>query len=640
MKKHSVFLILIIIGLVFLNFISPVLVAKADRQFDINNYEIIIHINTDGSADIEELITYDFDGNFNGVTRDIDISEIGGITDYYVFVDKDGAQREFNLDNSEATGTYTFKTEGNMVKFKVFEKSTDELKTFIYKYKLLDVVTRYNDIAEFNRKVIDKEWQATLNNISINVKLPEGAVKEDIKVFAHGPLTGVSEIIDERNTLFTVPYVTPGTFVETRVLFPTKLVPQIKNIVQSNALDEIMRDEGNLADEANREREDARKYLENQENERMEKHLRIARLKPFGTTLTVLLFILGIFIFYKIYTKYDKEHNSSFHGKYYRELPGDYSPAEMSYLMSSGSINSRDIMATIMDLVRKKQLLLNPYTYQRKGLFSSKTKNTYAISINSKAPSIALKDHETYLIDWFINEIGDTQTVTLDEIKEYVKSNKNSLKFKSDYDDWCEVVCAEAEKLNFFDLSLGKGKLLGALSGILFIGVGIAIVALLYSPYAISLLILGLVLLIYSVTIRRRTVYGNDQYRMWKALKNFLKDFSNMEKAQLPSIILWEHYLVYAISLGVAKEVIKQLPIVFTDTELDNNNLTFLYGSSFGYFSGFSNMFDNTISTVESAVSKATEIASSVNSSGSGSGGGFSGGSSGGSGGGGGGGAF
>ena len=127
---------------------------------------------------------------------------------------------------------------------------------------------------------------------------------------------------------------------------------------------------------------------------------------------------------------------------------------------------------------------------------------------------------------------------------------------------------------------------------------------------------------------------------MWQSFKNFLKDFSRLDKAEIPSIILWEHYLVYAVSLGVAKEVIKQLPIVFRDEDLNNNQLTYMYGASYGYFGGFGAMFDDTIHTVEGAISTAQSVASSQDSSSSGGGGGFSGGSSGGGGGGGGGGAF
>ncbi|HBK86140.1 MAG TPA: hypothetical protein DDZ53_08950, partial [Firmicutes bacterium] len=36
-----------------------------------------------------------------------------------------------------------------------------------------------------------------------------------------------------------------------------------------------------------------------------------------------------------------------------------------------------------------------------------------------------------------------------------------------------------------------------------------------------------------------------------------------MERYTIPSLIIWEHYLVYAVTLGVAKEVMKQLELVY-----------------------------------------------------------------------------
>lgn len=140
--------------------------------------------------------------------------------------------------------------------------------------------------------------------------------------------------------------------------------------------------------------------------------------------------------------------------------------------------------------------------------------------------------------------------------------------------------------------------------------------------------------------IRKRTRYGVEQTAKWKAFKRFLLHFSNMDKAEIPSIAIWEHYLVYAISLGVAKEVIEQLPQVFSEAELMDPSLTYMRGySSLNNLMLMNTMITSTTNSISNAISTA-DIASSPDSSGSGMGGGFSGGSSGGGGGGGGGGAF
>jgi uncharacterized membrane protein len=61
--------------------------------------------------------------------------------------------------------------------------------------------------------------------------------------------------------------------------------------------------------------------------------------------------------------------------------------------------------------------------------------------------------------------------------------------------------------------------------------------------------------------------YGADQLSKWKAFRRFLLHFSEMERSTVPSLVIWEHYLVYAVALGVARQVIDQLAIVFPNLE-------------------------------------------------------------------------
>ncbi|MBZ9685610.1 DUF2207 domain-containing protein [Clostridium estertheticum] len=620
--------------------------ASENRTYNLSAYDINVILNKDGSANFEERLTYNFDGKFNGVTRDVDFSLTKGLKDKKIYVMENGNLKEVQLNSSNSLddtgnpGTYNFIEEGTLARFKIFEVSENQEKTFIVKYKLIDAVTKYKDTAEFNRKVIGTEWQTRLDNIKIKITLPLGATKEELKVFAHGPLIGESSILDSSNVEFTVPTVSPGTFIETLVLFPVKLVPGSSNIVDENALPRIMSNEATLANKANIAREEARQDVKQQVEMQAKRDINVAQRKSVGSPLAIILILLWFPVIIYIYQKYDKELKPNFEGKYYRELPGEYTPAEMSVLMSFGTVNTRDVMATLMDLTRKKQLLISQNKVSKKGFFNSKEINQYMITLNEKAPSITLKKHEEFLISWFIGKIGNGNYVVLDEIKDYVKKKSKALEFKADYDKWVTFVREEADKNTFFDQTCKNGTTLGVLAGFAYLLIGAAITLLLFAPIAVALIIQGVILVVFGVLIKRRTAYGNEQYAMWQSFKNFLKDFSRLDKAEIPSIILWEHYLVYAVSLGVAKEVIKQLPIVFRDEDLNNNQLTYMYGASYGYFGGFGAMFDDTIHTVEGAISTAQSVASSQDSSSSGGGGGFSGGSSGGGGGGGGGGAF
>jgi len=133
---------------------------------------------------------------------------------------------------------------------------------------------------------------------------------------------------------------------------------------------------------------------------------------------------------------------------------------------------------------------------------------------------------------------------------------------------------------------------------------------------------------------RRKFLYLQEDYVRWQAFKKFLQHFSEMQRHEIPSLIIWEHYLVLAVTLGVAKEVIKQLELVFPN--MQDENYRFGYGwmtyGAYGSlnslhhsFEGIGSSFDRSLQSAQKAVSKT--------SSGSGGGGGFSSGGGGGGGG-------
>lgn len=568
-----------------------------------------------------------------------------GIDGLRVWVAQHQELREFQQSNRQDENVYELDQEDKLIKLKVYEKSSYEEKTFIYEYTLLNVAERYKDIGVFNRKVIDSNWDVPLENIHITILIPEGANKEDLKVFAHGPLTGVSKILDERTFIFEVPEVMPGTFVETLAIFPPQLIPDSKRVYDETKLPLILENEQKLAEEANRERERAREEMrrrEELERKRLEREARLKSIRDRIWPVFVVILLGGLYSWIKFILKYGRDPKPEFQGDYYRELPGDYTPAVMTCLLTKGRIDSKDLMATIMDLVRKKKITINRIQ-REKGLVFKKMEERYEISKIDGAVLDDLYPHESFLIHWFIDKLGDGRSLILDDLKSILKKRSKALEFHEDYEEFRSLVREQGEALGFFtknDLSGSSKYVLIALA--LLIGGPILTIGL-KAASGVFMFLLGFVFLFTMwvvYTIRKRTRYGVEQVAKWKAFKKFLLHFSNMDKAEIPSIVIWEHYLVYAISLGVAKEVIEQLPQVFSEAELMDPSLTYMrtYGS-LNNLMLMNSMITSTTNSISSAISTA-DIASSPDSSGSGTGGGFSGGSSGGGGGGGGGGAF
>ncbi|MBW8383590.1 MAG: DUF2207 domain-containing protein, partial [Youngiibacter sp.] len=605
-------------------FLMPVFKADASSgTYDITSYDVLVEITENGDAKVTEAIEYSFSGSFNGVLRDIDFSRTSGISDVTVRVSQNGSERTFTVASTGAANTYEATTAGNLMKLKVYEKSGSDTKTFIYGYTLKNVVEKYNDIATFNRKIIDANWTVPLENVRITIKIPEGASKDDLKVFAHGPLTGTSSIKDSSTFDFTVPLV-QGTFVETLAIFPPKLVPGSTNTFNRDELPAILTNEQKLADDANKLREEAIKKLE---RENFLKNLK-GTLDP----IFILATIFGLAATAYGNLKFSKEVKPQFEGDYYRELPGDYSPAVMSYLMTKGGSKPEDIMATLLDLARKKVVSLTLVSTTEKGLIFKTTDEVYRLEWLKREKLDELRPHEAFLAEWFIDRIGGGEGLDIDDLEKMTKKKTFARQFAKDYEKFKAYAIDEGEAQGFYTgnktngigifIAIGFGLLiLGGLSTFL-LGPGFGIAA------GVSGLLLITSMGIQSVR-KKLTPYGAEQKAMWEAFKKFLLDFSNLEKADIPAITIWEHYLVYAVSLGVAKEVIDQLPRVFSERDLSDPNLTYMRGyGSYNSMYMMNHMVSDTVRSVASAVNTAN-IASSAMSSGSGGGGGFSGGSSG-----------
>ncbi len=632
MNKHK--LLKVVLSMILLIFIMPILgVEASDGYYEVDEFNITVEILENGDAVVMEEITYNFDGNFNGIFRDIDYDETSGIKDLTVGVLEDGNIVSFQ--ESIGTGEYDYELDdtGSLAKLKIYERSRNERKTFYIGYTLINVAEKYNDIGIFNRRIVDRGWNIPLNNITITITIPEGAAREELRVFAHGPLTGESAIVDERTFRFTVPSV-GGDFVETLVIFPPELIPDSTNIFDRDELQTILTREGRLADEANERREEAIRELE---EERQREERERASRPFFGVGIAA---ALGTIFF--MFRKFTRELEPEFTGDYYRELPEDYSPAVMSYLLSKGRTKDDDIMATILDLARKKVIKLTPIKTESGRIFK-KEEDTFELTWLNKDKLDTLLPHEKFLATWFLDEIGGGTSLVIDDLETKMKKQKAALQFKKDYDYFKLKVKDTAEKQGFFTANTLEGAKIFILLAVLFILAGIIGLFFFGSFIAIALAVLGGVLLMGLLSlnfIRKYTRRGVEHKAMWEAFKKFLQDFSNMREAEIPSLVIWEHYLVYATSLGVADEVIDQLPKVFNEADLSNPELTYMGGyRSFNNFYIMNHAFGGTMSRVSSAVSSA-QIANSSKSSGGGFGGGFSGGSSGGGGGGGGGGAF
>lgn len=488
-----------------------------------------------------------------------------------------------------------------------------------YKYEIAGMVTQYNDISELNYRLFDY-MEATVKKATVNVYLTPSTdefEEGDFYCYGHGLASGkitqsvkTKTYVNQPDFSYTARNIKTDEFFELRILMPNDMFTMINsnNIVRCDMFNKIEKYELNLAQETNTK-------------------IRIANFVNIVTAIVVVAIILLIIY---AYIKFDKEYKPEFDGEYYRDLPSSLTPAEMSYLYYFGKTNDEDVTATLLDLIRKKVLILDV-----KGEDINKKKPNYIVSINREVyGAVQLLPHEDYLVNWFIGTIGNGEKVSFDEIEDFTTRYTQAELFQRCADKFKKCIKNECKSHDFFEerISKSKGLLYAIGVAVIFIAVGLtAFTSLFGVDMNVNLIIMcvfAVAFLAYTFSIKKRSRLGNEEYVKWKAFKKFLTEFSDFEDYPIPSIIVWEKYLVYATSLKIADKVMDQLEVKLP--EYDDSQTTYMRRNYYGYHFHYHAHFRVIDSSVRNARNNAytTIAAHHAKSSGGGHGGGFSGGSS------------
>ena len=586
---------------IFLFFLISIVSFAA--SFRIEKLDIEANLQKDGSMVVSEAVTYDID-EINGVYFDIDAKGFGELEYIQVFEDDStGGFKEVDSSNYEVS------VSDELYRIKLYSKNHNNRRTFKFVYKLPEAITVYDDVAQFNRKMVGQEWQQGINYITAKVIIPVSASYDNsnILVFGHGPLTG--EVDKERNTvIYKLNNYYPGDFLEAHILMEPEIFSEYNKskIVHKDMKQKLLDMEAKLADEANAERDKAI---------RQQEMINKVFEKP-GLIFGVLSSIWGALMYYihVIFKRKNKVKNSV--GKYLRELPDNSSPALVGGFMTN-SINDNEILATIVDLVRRKVLTLENSDKNSIIMLTGSTEN--------------LSAQEKAIVDIYINDFGDGKSL---DLKSFGFFQKVPMSVARKFEKWRAMVQSEMNRKNLTYQGLGcLGVIFFAFFPMIFTFAGLVIGMITGNKMFLLIVVMGIILFVSGAKARYPRKELAEAKDKWQAFKNFLSDYSQLEEAKITSVHLWEQYFVYAVALGVSEKVVKAYK-----KALDMGVINDVQGvNSLAYSPIFNPMFSRSFSNLNGMVSRtnsgaSSAIASSRRSSSSGGGGGFSSRSSGGGG--------
>ena len=576
-------------------------------SFNISDLNVEAKLQKDGSMLVSEAVTYDID-EINGVYFDIDAKGYGGITSLKVFEDEGHYENNVISYREVDPVNYEVTENDGVYRIKLYSRNYNNVRTFKFVYTLPEAIKVYDDVAQLNRKMVGQDWQQGISTVRVTIELPVSKDYDNSKVlvFGHGPLTGEVDKI-ENTVVYKLDDYYPGDFLEAHILMEPEIFSEfnVSNVIHKNMKQELLEMEAKLADEANAERENALKR-----EQRLQKISNNA--KPIMGGIASIWAVL----MYYIHGIFKRKNKSKDDIKYLRDLPDDSSPALVGGVITK-SVNDNEILATIVDLIRRKVLTLD----------TSDTKTIITLTGSTEK----LSAQEKTIIDIYINDFGDGKSLDLNSFGFF---QKVPMKTAKKFERWSNYIISEMNRKGLVYEHMGCGAMFIFVLISIVIAFGSIIQTILTeNPIFMIGMPLGGILFISTVAAESPSKKLAETKSKWQALKNFLSDYSQLEEAKITSIHLWEQYFVYAVALGVSDKVVKAYRKaldmgIITDTDGINN---LAYSPIFN--SNFSRSFSNLNGMVSKTNSRANStIASTRRSSSSGGGGGFSSGSSGGGG--------
>lgn len=601
--------------------------TSSEASLHLKNLDFTAQINEDGSMDVVE--TWDVnvsDTNTLYKTFKIDKTKYSGISNVFVQDITSGTNKNFkksdiwqyHLDKGHYFGGINNNNEYEIAWGVSIDTTTR--KQYLISYTVKDVIKKYNDCAELYWQFVGSEFEISADSITGIIKLPNKVSdKDELKVWGHTKyLNGEIYVTDLDIVEFNVNKYKSGNFVEVRIAMPTYVMSKLENTSNINKIDSIIEQETEWANEANARRD--------------------RRNKNFKLLILATIFVntsIGIMFSKKIKkNKQFLEKNPNIlpeqQLEYYRELPDkEETPLEAVFILKTGYKQSclpNVFSATILNFALKGYVRI-----EQEG-------KTIKILLN-KIKTDELMGDEKKVLE-ILRAASNNNELTMAELEKYIKNYPSKLmNLNSTFEKVSKTQASEKGK---FDTNRFNKQIVYAEKNVGYIFLLIIIItasiftigyayknvqSMLITCTIISLaffIVVTIINLILNIKITTSfngfTQKGINEQEQWKAFKKYMEDFSYLNEKEVPQLVLWEKYLVFATAFGIADKVLKQLKVKYPElNDPDTIHSMILFNSMYSS-NGFNTGFINSIS------SSTSRMYSSTYSSGSGGGGGFSGG--------------
>lgn len=373
-------------------------------DFSITEVKIDAFLQDDGKVEVKESHTYSFDGEFNGITREIVPKEGTEITQFIA------------TENGKS-----LRIERDETLYKIHRKGEDEAVTVNISYMIENGVDVYSDVAEFYWPFFDERNESSYGEMMIVIHPPKKT--SEVIAFGYDEAFDTEEISSDGSVLFQLGEVPSGENGDIRVAYDATLFPNANIAADKPMKSEIIRAEQSLYDEA-------AEFADKQET-----FSKIAIIiVPIFTVLLLIMFIS--FLMRERMKKLDvhRQLQSAFF------IPKEIlsMPATIYFTKGMAFLPAEAMSAAVLDLVRK-------------GIVTKTEDNRFSL----RSMPTKLLEHEQLLIDFLFHEIGSGQEFSFEDLSSYTKRKKNHEKFQNYMMKWQQAIQKEVKEANLYEKNSG-----------------------------------------------------------------------------------------------------------------------------------------------------------------------------------------
>ena len=530
-------------------------------SYEMPKVDISAQAETDGSLHVVEQRTFDFNGDFTAVwwtfsnlpsnaevvinsVRMVSVDENGEAMGYPQVLHSVPFVLSWRDEGGPGRDAYSFDKPCNTVY--VFFDASNEQRLIELDYTVINGVTAYSDVGEVYWQFASSQWEADSDNVTMTLSLPvpSGVSIEPgdtVRAWGHGPADGSVQINEDGSVVYTVPKVKSGNFAEARVVFPSEWLTNlptgdVQPYRTEERLSSVLSEEQAWADQANRSRVMSLAFV----------------------VVCALLCAAALCVGLWVYLRHGKEYEPAFKDTYWRTVPDAQThPALIGRLWRWNQASADDFTATLMRLVCLGALRIDKGAHP--GVEPGKQVDDYLLTRLPDAEQKATHPLDAKAMSILFDKIAKgSDTVWFDQVANYGGQSPRS--FVDAIQSWQELLSAEVEKSAYFEADSKKWQ-----KRVIALAVAVAFIAaaawmstndfipLVFGiPTTIGLVFLG------NYTVRR-TREGNELCAKCKALRNWLRDFSDLGERPSADVYVWGELMVYAYLFGVADNVMKQL---------------------------------------------------------------------------------